>query len=92
MYECVPDGSVKLLQAYVDDDPEENFYCCTWSYDTVSGLPLLAAAGAKGIVRIISPKSLIDIKVCSVFMVSCFVSDDVICCDSAFERSRSVGE
>lgn len=63
VYECKQDGSVKLLQAYVDDDAEENFYCCAWSYDVTSGLPLLAAAGAKGIIRIISPKSLIDIKV-----------------------------
>ena len=63
MYECVADGSIKLMQAYVDDDVKENFFCCAWSYDSASGQPLLAAAGAKGVIRIISPRSLIDIKV-----------------------------
>ena len=63
MYECVADGSIKLMQAYVDDDAKENFFCCAWSYDSASGQPLLAAAGAKGVIRIISPRSLIDIKV-----------------------------
>ena len=63
IYECLPCGKIKLLQAYLDADTCENFYTCAWSFEVSSGLPYLAAAGAKGVIRIISPTSLTDIKV-----------------------------
>ncbi|GBB99209.1 hypothetical protein RclHR1_03450004 [Rhizophagus clarus] len=43
-----------VVQTYEDDDKEEDYYCCTWSINPDNGAPLLAVAGATGIIKIIS--------------------------------------
>jgi polycomb protein EED len=62
IYECHDGGRIKLLQAYMDPDPEESFYCCAWTYDEVTHEPLLAVAGARGIVRVLSTTTMQGIK------------------------------
>ncbi|XP_052809921.1 polycomb protein EED-like [Mya arenaria] len=55
MYECMQDGKIKLLQAYADPCPDENYYCGVWTYDVETMKPLIAVAGLRGIIRIICP-------------------------------------
>uniref|UniRef100_A0A8C4X0D7 Embryonic ectoderm development n=1 Tax=Eptatretus burgeri TaxID=7764 RepID=A0A8C4X0D7_EPTBU len=62
LYECHPQGEIKLLQSYVDVETEENFYTCAWTYDRITGHPLLAVAGSRGIIRIINPITMQCIK------------------------------
>ncbi|GBC09127.1 hypothetical protein RclHR1_08620003 [Rhizophagus clarus] len=45
---------LNIVQTYVDDDEEENFYCCAWSIDPNVGAPLLAVAGVTRTIKIIS--------------------------------------
>lgn len=54
VYECLNDGTMRLVQCYADPDSDESFYCCAWSFDDSTGYPLLAAAGNRGVIRIIS--------------------------------------
>ena len=54
---------MKVLQTYADPDNEEVFYTCVWTIDSVTGQPLLIAAGNRGIIRVISPDTKQCIKV-----------------------------
>lgn len=50
-------GFLSLEQAYEDSDGGENFYSCTWA-DKGDRKPLLALAGKRGIIKVVSPLSL----------------------------------
>jgi len=55
IYECLPEGGIKLHQTYSDPDKDEIFYCCTWTFNSDTKESLLITAGARGIIRIINP-------------------------------------
>ncbi|XP_065211841.1 polycomb protein eed-like [Planococcus citri] len=64
VYECLDNGKLKLLQCYADPavEPEENFYTCAWSYNSENHKPILAVAGYRGVIRILSISTLNCIK------------------------------
>lgn len=53
IYECLDDEeqSMKLLRVYSEPDKDEVFNAVSWSYDSIG--PILAAAGVKGVIRVI---------------------------------------
>ncbi|KAJ8314586.1 hypothetical protein KUTeg_006736 [Tegillarca granosa] len=56
------DGDPVIFATVGHNRPEENYYCCAWTFDDVTGQPLLAASGCRGIIRIINPITLQCIK------------------------------
>lgn len=55
MYQCLPAGEVALLQAHCDPCSDEDFYCCAWSHDSRTHQQLVAAAGKRGVIRLVCP-------------------------------------
>jgi len=56
IYIAEKNGDTRLKQTYQDPDSEEMFYTCAWSFDSVNdGVPILAAAGARGVIRLFDP-------------------------------------
>ncbi|TRY92755.1 hypothetical protein DNTS_024834 [Danionella cerebrum] len=62
LYECLPQGEIRLLQSYVDADADENFYTCAWTFDSSTSHSLLAVAGSRGVIRIINHSSMQCVK------------------------------
>eukprot|EP00936_MAST-01D_sp_MAST-1D-sp1_P001863 g1863.t1 len=54
VFECLEDGTTEVLQVYVDEDLEEIFFAVAWSVDEATGQPLLAIAGFRGVIKILS--------------------------------------
>jgi len=53
VYECLKNGSNRLVQCYSDPDPKEDFWTIVWSFDELSGNPLIITAGVRAIICII---------------------------------------
>ena len=45
VYRTLADGSMDLLQSYVDENEDEKYYSCCWSESRAAGHANLAAAG-----------------------------------------------
>ncbi|EIE27269.1 fertilization-independent endosperm protein 2, partial [Coccomyxa subellipsoidea C-169] len=54
IYRCLEGGAVEILQAYIDEDVQEEFFACKWSVDPDTGDPLLLIAGKKGLLKILN--------------------------------------
>jgi polycomb protein EED len=53
VYQCLEDGTNRLVQCYSDPNENEDFYSIVWSFDQISGNPLIISAGFLGIIRVI---------------------------------------
>eukprot|EP00056_Hartaetosiga_gracilis_P003361 m.63046 g.63046 ORF g.63046 m.63046 type:complete len:376 (+) comp11427_c0_seq2:116-1243(+) len=53
VYKYTGGTSLELVQAYVDDSPDEVFYTSAWSYDEVHDFSILAVAGDFGLIRLV---------------------------------------
>mmetsp|Transcript_22811 Transcript_22811/g.64115 ORF Transcript_22811/g.64115 Transcript_22811/m.64115 type:complete len:369 (-) Transcript_22811:372-1478(-) len=51
------DDEIRLLKTFQDNDRDEMFYCCAWTFDHVTGEPLLLVAGAAGVVKVVNVAS-----------------------------------
>ena len=53
VYRLEPDGNMRLLQAYEDENDDESYFACAWCSSRRSDAALLAVAGQTGVVRVI---------------------------------------
>ena len=53
VYQFSPRAGVKCLQAFVDEDSKERFFCGTWMRDRKTNHPLITAAGLNGVIKIV---------------------------------------
>jgi polycomb protein EED len=51
VYRINADSTLELIRSIVDEDEEELYYACEWSYNTE---PLLAVGGLRGIVKVVN--------------------------------------
>ncbi|TYZ62990.1 hypothetical protein PybrP1_002803 [[Pythium] brassicae (nom. inval.)] len=66
VYECLESGGLDVVQVYCDGDAEEQYFTAAWTVDVLTGAPLLAAAGFRGHIKVLS----LDVHLKG----SCFVS------------------
>ncbi len=55
--------NIMLVFPWRSCQSEEGFYTCAWTFEEVTGQPLLAVAGLRGVIRIISPITMQCVKV-----------------------------
>ena len=53
VYGCSPSAGIKLLQAFVDKDDKERYFCGTWMRNRKNNHPLIAVAGLNGVIKIV---------------------------------------
>lgn len=58
VYRIDDDGSVSIVQVYLDEDSEEIFYSCAWSANKALE-PLLVVSGLRGILKVINCKTFV---------------------------------
>lgn len=51
IYECLPNGKIHLESSFGDD--EDDFWSCTWTFNCENRHVLVAAAGSRGVIRLI---------------------------------------
>jgi polycomb protein EED len=54
VYVVKADGDIDLIQAWDDEDTEEVYYTCAFTADNTTGDTWLAAAGKRGIIKVIN--------------------------------------
>ena len=52
VYECVNNGGIEPLQAYLDDSEAEEFFTIKWTLVESTGAPVLLVAGKLGVIRV----------------------------------------
>ncbi|GMH38145.1 hypothetical protein BSKO_06029 [Bryopsis sp. KO-2023] len=53
IYRCKPGGEIEVVQVYVDEDPDEEYYACKWTVNEATSSPILLLAGKKGVMRVV---------------------------------------
>ena len=54
IYELKSNGSISIIQTYIDEAWDESYYCLTWCVDKKTAEPLLVIAGELGVIKIIN--------------------------------------
>ncbi|CAL5223285.1 g5773 [Coccomyxa viridis] len=57
IYRCHAGGKIEIVQAYLDDDENEEFYAVKWSVNVSTGAPLLLLAGKRGLLKVLDTET-----------------------------------
>jgi polycomb protein EED len=56
IYESKPNGVIELVQVYADEDTEEVYFTCAWSFiaaEDQTPVPVVATGGSRGVIKVI---------------------------------------
>ena len=56
IYECRASGAIELVQVYADEDADEVYFTCAWSFiagEDESPVPVVVTAGSRGVIKVI---------------------------------------